>query len=306
MQTTQNSPYLTPSWGIITMAYGKPQYVEYAKNLALSLKRYTPHIPTAIVTDSIDPKLPQLFNQLIPLRKEFGKSMVQKLHLDYYSPFENTLYIDSDCLLVRNLDEFVPQLMARSFAIPGQKHLVKGDPDWCMDNDFIFEHFNLKRLPKFNGGVIWFKCDETAQRIFEQARELCLNFKDLHFHDLYKGEPNDEPIWSVAMALHGEDVFADRARMMRTIIGIQSPLHIDVLKGECSYRRDNMQVEPAICHFVSWREKPIYRREVRKLRFASSNSSLLRSSAGSLASLLYVWETANITIRQRLPKVGRR
>jgi hypothetical protein len=38
------------------------------------------------------------FDIILPLRAEYGKGVVQKLHLDLYTPFQSTLFVDSDCL----------------------------------------------------------------------------------------------------------------------------------------------------------------------------------------------------------------
>ena len=58
--------------GVITLAYGIPKYIEMAKTLARSLRLHSPDIPRAIVTDTQDDgELIELFDDIMPLRKEF-------------------------------------------------------------------------------------------------------------------------------------------------------------------------------------------------------------------------------------------
>lgn len=90
--------------GILTLAYGAKRYVNMAKVLARSLMLYN-NDPRALVTDSNDPELRELYYILVPLNSIFGTGVRQKLHLDSYSPCEETLFIDSGCIVVRPISE---------------------------------------------------------------------------------------------------------------------------------------------------------------------------------------------------------
>jgi hypothetical protein len=94
------------SRGVITLAYGHARFAEQARSLALSLKLHAPHLRRALVTDSTDPEVLSLFTEVIPLRRDWGAGVRQKFFLDRYSPYDETLFIDSDCLALGNLDAF--------------------------------------------------------------------------------------------------------------------------------------------------------------------------------------------------------
>src|ERR1700722_13670189 len=60
------------SRGILTLAFGKPKFIEMAKALAWSLNLHAPAIPRAIVTDSNDAELAQLFSQRLSRGARLG------------------------------------------------------------------------------------------------------------------------------------------------------------------------------------------------------------------------------------------
>ena len=74
-----------------------------AKVLARSLAIHSPDIPSAVVTDSSDRGLADLYDHVVQFRPEFGSGLTQKVYLDAYSPFKETLFIDSDCLVIRDI-----------------------------------------------------------------------------------------------------------------------------------------------------------------------------------------------------------
>jgi hypothetical protein len=281
---------MNSDFGVLTLAFGKPIYVGYAVSLARSLILHNPHVPRAIITDSDHPTIRSLFQIVIPFRAEYGESLRQKLHLDLYSPFEKTLFIDSDCLVVRKLDEPLSPFLDKPFGIPATVWLAQGDGDWTVDTDFILRHFSLEYIYKFNSGTIWFTNQVQARKVFTTAREILGRYKELRFKEGRRHGPSDEPIFSVAMALNGIDGIDDRGKLMRTPIGLQGKISIDVLRGGCHFVKYGEEVTPAICHYTGFMTHPTYRRETLKLKCRFSKQPLLRACSswlpGSYISLL--------------------
>lgn len=254
--------------GVITLAYGISRYIEMAKTLARSLRLHSPEIPRAIVTDTQDDKeLIELFDDVIPLRKEYGSNLRQKLHLDKYSPYEKTVYIDSDCIAVRDVNFIFEQLEGRSFSVPGENLLRSGHKDSFIDVDFVLAHFGLEALPQFNGGLLYFDKSKTANLVFDKARDILNDWKKLGFSEWRSDGPNDERIFAIAMTLHKETMFQDQGQMMCTPIGLKSNFDIDVFTGKSTFQKYDRIVSPAVVHFACvWGEHPVYFREVSKLK----------------------------------------
>ncbi|MBH8552829.1 hypothetical protein I8751_10705 [Nostocaceae cyanobacterium CENA357] len=254
--------------GVITYAYGASYYIEMAKSLARSLRLHSPKIPRAIVTDNQhDRELFELFDYVISCKKEYGSNVVQKLHLYDYSPFKRTLYIDSDCIAVRDINFIFDAFKGRSFGVTGDVYLQAGDKDTFINVDDILNRFALTKLPKFNGGLYYFEQSSTAKAVFETALEVLRDWKKLGISAFRGDGPNDERIIAIAMMLHNQTLFQDQGQMMRTPIGLRGSLDVDVITGKSTFQKDSKVVSPALVHFACvWAEHPVYYREVSKLK----------------------------------------
>ena len=250
--------------GVLTIAYGPERYLEMAKSLARSLRLHSPQIPRAVVTDSIDdPEMKQLFDVCIPLNREFGSGLQQKLYLDRYTPFKQTLFLDSDSLVVTDVNEIWRYFEGVPFGIPGTAKLRRGDPDPKMDVDYILDHFDLPDVPKFNSGLIYFESD--AAPVFVTARELLSRHRELRFSN--SDHPDDEPLLAVAMALHGISPVQENDRTSRTPAGLRGNVTIDVAQGVATFNKHGTIVRPVIVHFAGpFAASFQYGRECYKLR----------------------------------------
>ena len=85
--------------GYITIATGSSDYVEMAKCLALSVKLNDPKRPIALLTDEtthIPDDVVALFVSVIQMPTQKGYvGCLNKLRIDKYSPFSETMFIDS-------------------------------------------------------------------------------------------------------------------------------------------------------------------------------------------------------------------
>ena len=190
------------SRGVITLAYGRKRYIEQARSLAHSLQLHAPQVPRALVTDSTDPEIRKLFTEVIPYRPEYGSGVRQKIFLDQYSPYDETLFIDSDCLVLGNLEKFWSAFNGQCFGVPGYRYLHKGSKDSYFDVDYVLEKFNLESIPKFNGGTYYFTRSLAAAECFETARQILDSSRDLKLCEFRRDGPNDETVYSIAMAIH--------------------------------------------------------------------------------------------------------
>jgi hypothetical protein len=274
--------------GMITLAFGLPAYREQAKTLARSLVLHAPDLPRAIVTDHPADDLKALFHYVIPFRAEYGHNLQQKLQLDHYSPFQLTLYIDSDCIAVRSLDFIFDRFRGHAFGVVGRREFQPGETDWSFDVNRVMSHFGLRALPKFNGGLYYFDRSDRAVAIFDTARSLVSRYVDIGFFQVSGGGPNEERLFSVALALHHLSVYRDNGMIMRTPLGLVGRLRIDTLREQCTFRKNGMLVSPALVHFAApWNKHPLYRREATKLKLALSNCYLLRKLCRMYPEMAY-------------------
>jgi hypothetical protein len=253
--------------GVITLAFGPPRFVEQARSLAHSLHVHAPHLPRTLITDSNDASIRELFSEVIPYRPELGSGVRQKVFLDHYSPYEETLFIDSDCLVLGSLDSFWSAFAGQSFGVPGYRYLEKGEVDPYLDLDHALEAFNVKRLPKFNGGTYYFARSPRTSEFFNTARSLLDNFSSLRLREFRRNGPNDEAIYSLAMAVHDIALTSMGPGGMWTPCGYKGPLLLDALAGTCSFQKEGMMLSPEVVHFPGeYAYAYAYARERARLR----------------------------------------
>ena len=237
------------SRGIITLAYGHRRFIEQARSLAHSLQLHAPQLPRTLITDSNDSEIRQQFTEVIPYRPEYGCGVRQKMFLDLYSPYEQTLFIDSDCLVLGNLESFWSAFDGQYFGVPGFRYLQKGSTDPYFDVDYALESLNLTAIPKFNGGTYYFTRSAEAINFFETARNTLDNWRALRLGEFRRQGPADEAVYSLAMAIHHIGPTWMGSGGMWTPCGYKGSLHLNALLGTCCFEKEGMKLSPEIVHF---------------------------------------------------------
>lgn len=295
------------SRGIITLAYGRPRYVEMAKALARSLILHDPTLMRAIITDSPDPELGDLFTYRIDLRPEYGSASRQMLHLDRYSPFDETLFISCDSLVVHPLDNFWTAFQTVPFGVCGTHTVSSSNAVPPLDIPFVLHHFNLKDLPRVDGASYYFKRTPEAAAFFTTARDLLLHAPDLRFTHFQRNGldtgPSDEAIYSVAMAIHGLSVTDMGHGGMWPAIDGSIRLAFDIPHGICTFVKPGQLFVPDILHLAHFTESLFYLRECARLEHLLKGRAHLTTAEElqliSTASILWVRRKTRL-LRQRL------
>jgi len=265
------------SEGLITIAYGPEKYIRMARALALSYRRQNQLRPFAIVTDDSNAKgLKNYFDVVIPLNSTYGLGVVQKLHLDHYSPFDETLFVDSDCIFYKSPERVWRLYAGKDFSVRGWRYLTGGTeyekkrPYEFVQNtpDFLGKN-NITRLPHFNSGVVFFKRSETASNVFINARSVYEQRKTLGLVPFKNAPIADEPAFGVAMEICGVEMDPwDNHEGMETAINIESVYSINVLTGEAKFRKSGADCDPVLIHFnIDAQNGTTYNREIWRLEF---------------------------------------
>ncbi len=252
--------------GILTIATGAQKYIDMAINLSLSSRLKVPHIPIALVTDSKDPELHKHFNFIIPVNSEYGKGVIQKLFVNEYSPFEKTMFIDSDCLIVDSIDWLFDLFDGKKVSVIGKKKY-----DYILSGktiEYLKTQIDLDYLISFNGGVYYFEKSELANKVYEKAREFVNYYDKLGFRKWRDGVA-DEVLMSLAMSYFRMIPIEDGGKGMRTPIAQKGQFKMDILKGYCEFYKEGEKVTPAIMHFGGdCLNTFFYKRELKKMKLA--------------------------------------
>jgi hypothetical protein len=288
--------------GIVTIALGSGVYIQMAKDMALSARKHCAGTPLAVITDSRDAELARLFDIVIPADASLGDPLFQKLWLDRYSPFDETLFIDCDSLLVGSVDFIWQACEGRDCTFVGDK---RTDGSWYgADIAALCAACDLPWLATLNSGMLFLRVGDAASRVFETARQEMARYDSLGF-DRFRGTRSDEIGFALAFSQHRVDPLDDpRGLTMRTPIGIDGKMHIDVLRGYCRFVKRGLSVAPTVVHFATWQFHPVYYRERAKLRLYYK-SPLVRPLARLGGAYIYIREHALGIGRRLTAAMGR-
>ena len=263
------------SRGFLTIAYGAANYVRMAKGLARSMRFHNPRVRLAVVTDSDDRELARLFDTLIPFNAQFGSGVSQKLHVDQYTPFNETLFVDSDCLAFADPESLWEMYEGSiGFGVKGWSYLAAGDTHYAVDDVAkSLALCNVARFGAFNSGLFYFDRSEAAQKVFRTARELASRPQELGLKSFKNSPCADEPIFALALEISGIPMLpwdAGRAMCTATADDIQGLERINVFTGQRRLIRYQTPTEPVILHFHFHAQDEFpYFRELARLRLGA-------------------------------------
>jgi hypothetical protein len=183
-----------------------------------------------LVTDArtADPPADLRDLNIIPITAgQYGSGFYTKLHLDVLAPSDCSMFIDADCLCVGPIDDAFKTFRGRPVSVIGT---MVHDVEWFGDIATICRQYNIPAMPKFNGGLYYLERGSACAEVFETARRLAERYDELGFVRL-RGQPNDEVLISLAMAIHGQTPIPERDNIMNTIIDGPCGIELDVMKG---------------------------------------------------------------------------
>jgi hypothetical protein len=295
--------------GFLTIAYGPPRYVRMAKGLARSMRFHNPAVSLAVVTDSGDPELRSLFDHVIPLDESYGSGVSQKLHVDRYTPYEQTMFVDSDCLAFAD-PESLWEGYSGAFGVKGWTYLGPRDAHYgVVDMAKLLARCGIERLGAFNSGLFYFDRSPAAQKVFETARELLRRPQELGLKSFKNSPCADEPVFALALELNGIPLLpwdAGQAMCTATADDLQGLQSITVFTGQRRLIRYDTVTEPVILHFHFQAQEAFpYFRELARLRLGPRLALLAAPAAIPAyagARIRYLWRRT----RQRVGERGLR
>lgn len=226
---TQTTQSITPSTGVVLLAFGKPQYYWAAYNLAFSIRKHNPNVNITVLFDdpikglSNCPEFMKYINHIghianedIYTNKKLDPGKV-KMNLYKYLPYDRNLYLDVDAIAVKDIQPMIDELTQSgkdyiSHTV-GYHTIDKGcdfkEMQWAWA-DKMWEHFNLLSsyvMPAINSSMQWIVKSSQAEAIYRTALDLYTNhpidIKDLRMK--WGGGQPDELYMNVALAIHGID-----------------------------------------------------------------------------------------------------
>ena len=265
---------------VLTLAVGKQLYIDMAVALARSFYLWNKEagIDFYIATDNKQLIAADVLEwaKVIELKPgELGEGFSPKLHLDKIAPTEKTLFIDSDCLIVKPLASIFEKMDGKLVSVVGT---FISEGEWFGDVKSVCQKVGVNRIPKFNGGLYYLEKSEIATKVYQKARELEPQYDAIGLARL-RNKPNDELLMALAMAFYNQTPLEDTGNYMNDPLACPGTIKLDVFKGfseleNPSYPHPKHQswnpnhiVNPVVVHFLGYyTNKYPYTREALKLK----------------------------------------
>ena len=227
--TATTNQSITPSTGVVLLAFGKIQYYWAAFNLAFSIKKHNANMSITVLFDDVlkaVSQCPEIVNYVehfadinpadIYTNKKLDPGKV-KVNLYKYLPYDCNLYLDVDAVALKDIQPMIDELAQSgkdyiSHCV-GYHTIDKGrdfkEMQWAYA-DKMWAHFNLLEsyvMPAINSSMQWIVKGSQTEAIYRTAKDLYYNnpmeVKDLR--QKWGGGQPDELYMNVALAILGID-----------------------------------------------------------------------------------------------------
>ena len=254
------------SRGFITIATGKEMYFQFAKNLLLSYKLYCDSpLPFAIMCDQ-ENEYTALFDDVVLFQKT-EHPYFDKFELLKLAPYDETIFIDSDCLAYADLNQYWDYFAnADAFTASGTNYPIDSDQGLFNKDEVGLYKDRVHWKPDIHGGLYYIRKGEKCDAIYKECRYIAEHYADFRWPD-FCAPYADEPVLCLAMAAQG----CRAVEAYPANYGIPwevTQMKCDIFTGLCQYATEwhPLVKDGRLIHWsVRYCKKPLYRFEVEKL-----------------------------------------
>ena len=264
-----------PKFGILTLA--TPNDYLKAIGLALSVRVSNPGVPIAVACPPrarplLEPYFDHVIDELPGLR-----GFVHKVHLDHYSPFEETMFFDSDVLVFKPLQPYVDVWRQHPYTATGRM-MSTGKSAFGMDRADMLRQLGKTELVVIDGAGHAFFRKPACAEIFDAARDVTARHKEIMGNIRYA----DEDVLDYVLTKFGIPPMPKPDFFSRYCSAKPGTMNLDAAGSGCEFifQDTGAPMRPCMMHFAA-NEAPFqYHWQLRKLfrKFGVKPTGLLRSA----------------------------
>ena len=259
--------------GFLTVATGNLIYSKMAYYLLMSFRRFNAHhYPFAVITDKANNWL-NTFDIVIEL-PNCNYNFLDKLLCFVHAPFDETIFIDSDSLVYKDLDSLFNYFKdADDISCVGNCFERESDKGWLIYENTLQFKDKIKYNVWLHGGIYFIRKSERAELFYQTCMSIVPYYKRIFTQYKYLTEPADEPIVALAMAIVGYKPIYYYPEIL-AFYRDSKISYIDILTGSLRYTVSTGSTNAGcIIHFATQNtKKAVYQNEIKKLEWSIHNS----------------------------------
>lgn len=251
------------NFGILTLAT-KSDYLK-AIGLALSLRVSNPGIPVAITCSKNIRSLVEPYFDYVIDEDPSLRGFEHKVNLDRYTPFDETLFLDSDVFVFKDVKPYLKTWGNFPYTACGD-YVTEGFSSFNFDIAKSLKSLGREKFVKVEGvGHGLFRKPDCID-FFEKAREVTKNYPQ------YAGDAkySDEDVISIVMTMMDFSPAPWADFFSRHLSAEPGTMEMDASKGKCTFilRGSREPYSPCTMHFsrdeaafsYSWQLFKLFRR----------------------------------------------
>lgn len=250
--------------GFVTIATGKEIYYQLANNLLSSYKLFCrdPY-PFAIICDQENTYTTQ-FDDVI-LLPDPKRNYFDKFELLIRSPYDETIFIDADCLAYADLNCYWEYFSAADDFSAGGYNFPIDSQDGLFWEESIGEYKGkVHWKPAIHGGLYFIRKGAICDAIYAEYQNIMQHYHEYRWPD----DCVDEPVFGLAMAAHGCRALKEYPENY-IYPWLTTSLDCDIFTGKCTYvTTDGEAVSQG--KMIHWSvrncQKPLYKFESEKVQ----------------------------------------
>lgn len=248
--------------GFVTIATGNVFYYQLAKNLLMSYKLYTdaPY-PFAILCDQ-ENEYTALFDDVV-LLPNAQRNYFDKFELLIRAPYEETIFIDADCLAYEDLNQYWDYFKnADDFSAGGDDYPIDSQAGLFWEDSIGEYKGRVRWKPSIHGGLYFIRRGPVCDAIYADYQNIMKHYHEYRWPD----DCVDEPVFCLAMAANGCHSTKEKPENY-AIPWWTTSLDCDMFTGKCTYttKDGDFVKQGKMVHWsVAHCKKPLYRFEAEK------------------------------------------
>lgn len=188
--------------GFITIATGKEEYYCLALNLLHSYRYFCEDkLPFTILCDR-ENEYTKEFDNVIVYENGATNSYLDKLALGEYIPYDETIFIDADCLAYGDLNQFFDYFKnTDDFSCFGRVLSLDDKTGWFEYENIGAYKDKVSYVVGLHGGIYYMRKGNVVKQVFDSAKNLISDYSKLKFKGKFN-TPGDEPLVALSMAIN--------------------------------------------------------------------------------------------------------
>lgn len=233
--------------GFVTIATGKENYYKAAQTLMLSYKQNSRSpLPFALICDNENQYTTEFDDVVLLLNAT--RTYLDKIELLKISPYDETIFIDSDCIAFGDLNHYWNYFEnATDFSCFGSVLSMDAQNGWFWKDSIGSYAEQISFIPSFHGGIYFIRKGQLCNKIYDTCMEIKANWYKYRFASFQS--PADEPILALAMTVHNCRPVEQNGECFAFIP--RKKVSVNYYKKKCKSKGDGKCQNILLVHYTS-------------------------------------------------------